>query len=107
MIPFDYLFLVGAIRYSVPMHRHLSNFIKLLFLSAPFPTTSCVSFELDTQAFLAYCTLPKKRILMSQFQNVPFWPISSLGSKFNPRNTSCIPPVEIIARLDLDQTETF
>jgi hypothetical protein len=30
-----------------------------------------------------------------------------LGSNFNPRNTKCIPPVEIIARLDLDQTETF
>ena len=48
-----------------------------------------------------------KYIQGSRFQNVPFWPISALGSNFNPRNTQCIPPVEIIARLDLDQTETF
>jgi hypothetical protein len=46
---------------------------------------------------------------MSQFQNVPFWPISALGSNFNPQNTQCILPVEMFARLDLDldQTETF
>jgi len=43
----------------------------------------------------------------SQFQNVPVWPISALGSNFNPRNTPCIPAVKIFARLDLDQTETF
>ncbi|MBU3946660.1 MAG: hypothetical protein KJ826_00360 [Proteobacteria bacterium] len=44
---------------------------------------------------------------MSQFQNVPFWPISVLGENFNPRNTPCIPAVKIFTRLDLDQTETF
>jgi hypothetical protein len=44
---------------------------------------------------------------MSQFQNVPLWPISALGSNFNPQNTQCILPVEMFARLDLDQTETF
>jgi hypothetical protein len=49
----------------------------------------------------------KLRNNLSQFQNVPFWSISALGSHFNPRNTLCIPPVEMIARLDLDQTETF
>jgi len=27
---------------------------------------------------------------MSQFQNVPFCPISASGSNFNPRNTTCI-----------------
>jgi len=54
----------------------------------------------------------------SQFQNVPFWPISALGSNFNPQKTQCILPVEMFARLpslpegfaatrDLDQTETF
>ncbi|MBU4010268.1 MAG: hypothetical protein KJ882_05830, partial [Proteobacteria bacterium] len=43
----------------------------------------------------------------SQFQNVPFWPISALGKNFNPRNTPCIPAVKIFTRLDLDQTETF
>ena len=43
----------------------------------------------------------------SQFQNVPFWPISTLGKNFNPRNTPCIPAVKIFTRLDLDQTETF
>jgi hypothetical protein len=43
----------------------------------------------------------------SQFQNAPFWPISALGSNFNPRNTPCIPVVEIFSRLELDQTETF
>jgi hypothetical protein len=30
-----------------------------------------------------------------------------LGSNFNPRNTLSIPPVEIFAPLELDQTETF
>jgi len=45
--------------------------------------------------------------LKSQFQNVPFWPISALGSNFNPQNTLCIPAVKIFTRLDLDQTETF
>jgi hypothetical protein len=45
--------------------------------------------------------------LRRQFQNAPFWQISSLGLNFNPQNTPCIPAVEIIARLDLDQTETF
>jgi len=43
----------------------------------------------------------------SQFQNVPFCPISASGSNFNPRNTKCIPVVKIIAFLDLEQTETF
>jgi hypothetical protein len=33
--------------------------------------------------------------------------MSALGSNFNPRNTPWIPAVEIFARLDLDQTETF
>jgi hypothetical protein len=33
--------------------------------------------------------------------------MSALGSNFNPRNTPCIPAVEIFARLDLGQTETF
>jgi hypothetical protein len=38
----------------------------------------------------------------SQFQNVPFCPISTSGSNFNPRNTQCIPVVKIFAFLDLD-----
>ncbi|MBU4009280.1 MAG: hypothetical protein KJ882_00830, partial [Proteobacteria bacterium] len=46
-------------------------------------------------------------IIESQFQNVPFWPISALGKNYNPRNTLCIPAVKIFARLDLDQTKTF
>ncbi|MBU1054105.1 MAG: hypothetical protein KKC46_09785 [Proteobacteria bacterium] len=49
----------------------------------------------------------KKIMRLSQFQNAPFWPISALGSNFNPRNTQCIPVVEIFSRLELDQTETF
>ncbi|MBU1055554.1 MAG: hypothetical protein KKC46_17290 [Proteobacteria bacterium] len=44
---------------------------------------------------------------MSQFQNAPFWPILALGLNFNPRNTQCIPAVEIFSRLELEQTETF
>jgi hypothetical protein len=44
---------------------------------------------------------------MSQFKNVPFYPISASGSNFNPRNTKCMPVVKIIAFLDLEQTETF
>ena len=52
--------------------------------------------------------LAKVNVLpQSQFQNVPFWPISALGSNFNPQNTQCIPVVKIFARLDLDQTATF
>jgi len=47
------------------------------------------------------------RICRSQFQNVPFWPISALGENIYPRNTPCIPAVKIFIRLDLDQTETF
>ena len=42
-------------------------------------------------------------IRMSQFQNVPFCPISASGSNFNPRNTTCIPVVKIFAFLDLEQ----
>ncbi len=42
--------------------------------------------------------------LQSQFQNVPFCPISALGSNCNPRNTLCIPVVKIFAFLDLEQT---
>ena len=41
--------------------------------------------------------------LTSQFQNVPFCPISASGSNFNPRNTTCIPVVKIFAFLDLEQ----
>jgi hypothetical protein len=44
---------------------------------------------------------------LRQFQNVPVWSISALGSNFNPQNTSSIPAVKIFARLDLDQTEMF
>jgi len=40
---------------------------------------------------------------LSQFQNVPFCPISASGSNFNPRNTPCIPVVKIFAFLDLEQ----
>jgi len=39
--------------------------------------------------------------LMSQFQNVPFYPISASGSNSNPRNTSSIPVVRIFTFLDL------
>ena len=56
---------------------------------------------------------------MSQFQNVPLWPIFSLSSTSFAMTSgvglkfqSSIPmesglTVEIFARLDLDQTETF
>jgi len=37
----------------------------------------------------------------------PIVPISSLGSNFNPQNTHCIPPVKIIARLELDRICRF
>jgi len=40
---------------------------------------------------------------MSQFQNVPFRPISATGSNFNPRNTAYIPVVKIFTFLDLEQ----
>ena len=46
-------------------------------------------------------------IPLSQFQNVPFCPISTLGSNFNPQNIQYIPAVKIFAFLDLEQTETF
>ena len=31
------------------------------------------------------------------------FPISALGSNFNPQNTSCIPLVKILARLELEK----
>ena len=62
---------------------------------------------MPVQNILALDTKREPLIIMSQFQNAPFWPISALGSNFNPRNTQCIPTVEIFARLELDQTETF
>ncbi len=40
-------------------------------------------------------------------QNAPFRPISASDSKFNPRNTQCIPVVKILERLDLEQTILF
>jgi hypothetical protein len=40
--------------------------------------------------------------IKSQTQNAPFQPISALGSHFNPRRSAATPPVEMIARLDLD-----
>ncbi|MBU2622840.1 MAG: hypothetical protein KKD92_11035, partial [Proteobacteria bacterium] len=39
--------------------------------------------------------------------NAPFCPITASGSNFNPRNTQCIPVVEIIAFLVLGQNWTF
>jgi hypothetical protein len=33
-------------------------------------------------------------------KNLPFCPISALGSNFNPRNTQCIPVVKITAFLE-------
>ena len=36
-------------------------------------------------------------------ENVPFCPISSSDSNFNPRNTKCIPVVKIFVFLDLEQ----
>jgi hypothetical protein len=52
------------------------------------------------------CQKVQKLVLgnqQSQFQNVPFCPISASGSNFNPRNTQCIPLVKIFAFLDLEQ----
>jgi len=39
--------------------------------------------------------------------NAPFCPITASGSNFNPRNTQCIPVVEIITFLVLGQKWTF
>jgi len=36
-------------------------------------------------------------------KNAPFCSISASGENFNPRNTQCIPPVKIIAFLELEQ----
>ena len=35
---------------------------------------------------------------LSQFQNVPFWPISALGSNFNPRNTTSYLKIKILGQ---------
>ena len=40
---------------------------------------------------------------MRPVKNYPFCPISVSGEKFNPRNTTCIPPVEFFAFLELEQ----
>jgi len=39
--------------------------------------------------------------------NTPFCPITASGSNFNPRNTQCIPAVEIITFLVLGQNWAF
>jgi hypothetical protein len=44
---------------------------------------------------------------MRPLQNAPFCPISASGSKFNPRNTRCIPVVKVIAFLELEQKYAF
>ena len=38
-----------------------------------------------------------------RLRNGTFCPISASGSNFNPRNTPCIPVVEIFAFLELEQ----
>jgi hypothetical protein len=43
----------------------------------------------------------------SQFQNIPFYPISTSGSNFNPRNTQCIPVVKIFDFLEVEQKLLF
>ena len=43
----------------------------------------------------------------ANIKGAPFRPTSVLGDGFNPRHTIRMPPVEMIARLDLDRTETF
>ncbi len=47
-------------------------------------------------------TLPTRPL-----HNALFCPITASGSNFNPRNTQCIPVVEIIAFLVLGQNRTF
>ena len=42
-----------------------------------------------------------------QLLNVPFGPISALGSNIYPENTKCISAVKIFTRFDFDQAETF
>jgi len=37
----------------------------------------------------------------------PFFPNSSLFSKFNPRNIDYMPAVKFIERLDLEQNDSF
>jgi len=37
----------------------------------------------------------------------PIFPISALGSNFNPQNTPCIPAVKILARLELEKIFRF
>jgi hypothetical protein len=44
---------------------------------------------------------------MRPLQNTPFCPISSSGSNFNPRNTTSITVVKIIAFLELEQKYLF
>jgi len=51
----------------------------------------------------SFYSLENSQINMSQFQNVPFYPISASDSNFNPRNTKCILPIKIFAFLDLGQ----
>jgi hypothetical protein len=44
---------------------------------------------------------------MRPLHNTPFCPITASGSNSNPRNTECIPVVEIIAFLVLEQNWMF
>jgi len=61
------------------------------------------SIEQIVDFMLYFNYIRQKDCFKSQFQNVPFCPISASGSNFNPRNTTCIPVVKIFAFLDLEQ----
>jgi len=37
----------------------------------------------------------------------PIFPISVLGSNFNPQNTTCIPAVKIVVRLEFEKFFRF
>ena len=63
------------------------------------------SFRLAILSFLQSSILLTCKV--RPLHNAPFCPITASGSNFNPRNTQCIPVVEIIAFLVLGQNWTF
>jgi hypothetical protein len=100
------LFLSGRQEFEIRLGKHYRRVTLAAMMIASF---NVIILTRNTAVNLYYPEFTKDRYLIqgSQFQNVPLWPISALGSNFNPQNTQCILPVEIFARLDLDQTETF
>jgi len=46
-------------------------------------------------------------LIIKSHLKIIFWPTSSLDQNLNPQNTSCIPPVKILIRLEFEPKSLF